>query len=369
MKKIYYVGFYDTYQYEHENRLFAPSAKNKMDYIIKTIEKNGYYIDILSPSWTANTSGKYPKRNIKLSEYTNLIMCSTFGAKNKFMKFFRKYIPICWLFMKLVFSVSKKDTVIVYHSIYLLWTVYLAKKIKNFKLILEVEEIYQDVKKYNIITKKMEYKLFNVADKYIFSNDILNKKINKNSKPYTVIYGAYQVERDRGVKFNDNKIHVVYAGILDQRKGGAIAAVAAEYLPKNYHVHIIGFGSEADIKYIKNIIEEVSKRTEATVTYEGLLKGERYIEFLQKCQIGLCTQTPNADFNSTSFPSKILSYMSNGLRVVSARIKAVEKSVIGDHVYYYDKQDPKVIADTIMNVDLKQFYNSREVVSKLIKSI
>jgi len=222
MEKIYYIGFYDTYEYQNEKRTGAPSGRNKMEYIFQSIEKNGYHIEILSPAWTAHQSGRFARRIVKISDRVTLVLCSTFGASNIFMKFFRKYIPICWLFLMLLLNVSKSDTVISYHSMDLMWPVYLAKKIKKFKLLLEVEEIYQDVKQYNRVARKMEYKIFEIADKYLFSNDLLNKKINKNNKPYEVIYGTYQLEYDRKCKFEDKKIHVVYAGTFNPRKGGAV---------------------------------------------------------------------------------------------------------------------------------------------------
>ena len=116
---------------------------------------------------------------------------------------------------------------------------------------------------------------------------------------------------------------------------------------------------------MKDLISEVSKKSVATVTYDGLLSGEEYIRFIQSCDIGLSTQNPDAAFNATSFPSKILSYMSNGLRVVSIRIPAIEGSAIGKYMYYYDKQTPEEIAKAIMAVDLNDDYNGRQVISKL----
>ena len=97
---------------------------------------------------------------------------------------------------------------------------------------------------------------------------------------------------------------------------------------------------------------------------EAVCQGE-YIKFLQKCDIGLSTQTPNAEYNDTSFPSKVLSYMANGLRVVSIRIKALEKSKISDLLYYYENDSPKEIAKAIKSIDLSQPYNSRNKIQDL----
>jgi hypothetical protein len=97
------------------------------------------------------------------------------------------------------------------------------------------------------------------------------------------------------------------------------------------------------------------------------LTGEAYIEFIQSCDIGLSTQDPNAAFNATSFPSKILSYMANGLKVVSIRIPAIEQSAVGDMLFYYDEQTPEQIAKAILSVDMSAEYDSRKLILELSK--
>ena len=183
-----------------------------------------------------------------------------------------------------------------------------------------------------------------------------------------MINGTYHAEPDRHVSFNDKKIHCIYAGTFDPTKGGAAAAAAAaEFLPENYHVHILGFGTEEQTEYLKKQIAEVPKKAKCTLTYDGLKSGEEYIQFLQKCQIGLCTQIPDAKYTETSFPSKVLVYLANGLRVLSVRIPAVEQSSVGDMLYYYDEQKPEKIAEAIQSIDMNLPYDSRERLEMLDK--
>ena len=170
-------------------------------------------------------------------------------------------------------------------------------------------------------------KMIDVADKFVFSTDLLNDKVNGQKKPHLVIYGTYRCEPVMSERHKDNKVHVVYSGTLDPNKGGAMAAVGvAASLPSTYRVHILGFGNPGEVQAIKELCEEISSKGGAVVSYDGVLKGSAYIDFLQTCQIGLSTQNPDAAFNNTSFPSKILSYMSNGLQVVSIDIEAVRRA-------------------------------------------
>lgn len=52
-----------------------------------------------------------------------------------------------------------------------------------------------------------------------------------------------------------------------------------------------------------------------------------------------------------SFPSKIITYMANGLRVVSANIRSVKSSLVGEYLTYYDNNTPEDIAKAIMTIN------------------
>ena len=82
----------------------------------------------------------------------------------------------------------------------------LAKKIKKFKLILEVEEIYQDVSPVPRYMERWECKMIDVADKFVFSTDLLNDKVNRQKKPHLVIYGTYRCVPVMSERHGDNKV-------------------------------------------------------------------------------------------------------------------------------------------------------------------
>ena len=115
-------------------------------------------------------------------------------------------------------------------------------------------------------------------------------------------------------------------------------------------------------------IQELSKVCECGISYDGLLTGEDYIRFLQSCDIGLSTQNPEAAFNATSFPSKILSYMASGLQVDNIRIPAVEGSAVGNRVSYYDRQTPAEIARAILSASKTDLEDPRSTIEGLNRS-
>ena len=355
-----------------ENRNCVLAATNKMDYICSALNRVGWEVEIVSASGTK--SGKsYPGKRISINDYTTLTLFPTIGRGNKIKNIIQRLLLHFHFFCYLLKYIEKGQPILIYHSLRYLKAVRILKKLKKIHLILEVEEIYADVigsRKW----RKREMRLFDLADSFIFSTELLDESINLHKKPSVIIYGTYQAEKERICRneysklhgWDEDKIHCVYAGTFDPRKGGAIAAAAAaEYLPDMYHIHILGFGNQKEIQNMQELIAELAGRCKCTVTYDGLLSGEDYIQFIQSCDIGLSTQDPGAAFNATSFPSKILSYMANGLRVVSIRIPAVKSSDVGEYMYYYERQTPQEIAGAIMKVDMNDGYDNREVIRRL----
>ncbi|MCW2278081.1 glycosyltransferase [Heliophilum fasciatum] len=370
MDELLYIGCYDCNENKIENRKVALSAVNKMNYIAKSLRDIGYRVKIVSSAITMNKK-RYEARSVNLEHNIELQLLPTLPCGSVCARVLQRLTMRIQIARFLYKNTNENSKVIVYHSCGYMRIIELLKKIKKFKLILEVEEIYADVSG-NERMRKSELHFFNQADAFIFPTELLNQQINKKGKPYVLIHGTYQVEAARECKFFNSKIHsdkqsqihVVYAGTFDSRKGGAIAAAAAEHLPSNYHIHIIGFGTVEETEKMKNLISKIADKNKAMVTYDGCLSGEEYIRFIQGCDIGLSTQNPDAAFNMTSFPSKILSYLANGLRVVSIRISAIEDSAIGKELFYYENQTPLEVAEAIKRASAEK-KNSRAVIKEL----
>lgn len=350
--KIFYLGYYDL---PDQGRMVSLAGVTMMDYVSKAIQQVGIECIILSP---AQSFEKKTAEKVKLDDGREVLFLSTIcKPANKVNILKRVYLKIRRqndLYRMLDNQVKEGDILLVYHSLAYIDVLRRFRKRKRFTLLLQVCEIYADVSQ-NDKKKKKELKWINEADAYIFSTSSLAQSLNKSHKISQVCLGTYKVEEDYVSKYNEDKcIHVVYAGTFDPRKGGAQAAVAAAaFLPSGYHVHIIGFGNEEEVSLLKKQIKEIGLSSSCKVTYDGCLSGREYIEFIQHCDIGLCTQDPHAAFNATSFPSKILSYMSNGISVVSAKVPVVVDSPVGDLITYYNAQTPEEIAKAILEVNLE----------------
>lgn len=362
---LYYMTYYRPPKVLQQNFEISPAGQQKSDYIIDKLEKTGTQYTVVNLAEYASSSGLYPLLHTELRKCGTYVVWKSFGKPNKVARkthyYFRRFQLEHFLS-----NLRKDDLVIAYHSLQTADIFYKYKKKINFRFILELEEIYQDVVSCGKAKAAWERKVISSADGYILATEALSKQIPAG-RPYIVVNGTYKAEPVRNVSFSDNKVHCVYAGTFDPTKGGAAAAAAAAFLPENYHVHILGFGTEQEKELLQKQILEIQKNAKCTLTYDGLKSGEEYIRFLQSCQIGLCTQIPNAKYTETSFPSKVLVYLANGLRVLSVRIPAVENSEVGKILYYYDNQSPQEIANAIMNIPVKEAYNSRQLLNQLDK--
>lgn len=367
MRRVKLICCYDTLD-ASVKRQFVLSATTKLDYIISVLNRLGYGVDIISAA--VAEGGRFGYCNKDTREISTNNTLTTFESvslpSRHLSNVINRLLIINRLKKYLYNNISEGDIVLAYHSLRYDKILTDLRRQRNFTLVGEIEEIYQDVRSMGATLNKQEYDFFNSCDKFIFPTQLLNEKLNPDGKKKNiVIHGLYNVAEERNVSFGDDKVHVVYAGTLDPRKGGASAAAAAAFLPENYHIHICGFGNAEAINNLVNIIEKTNRTSKATVTFEGLLKGEEFISFIQKCEIGLSTQDPDAAFNSTSFPSKLLNYLSNGLKVVTINIPAVKKSELNDHLFYYNEQSPEAIARAIIMAHNEEGFDGRSLLKVL----
>lgn len=364
MSRIIYIGYYG----KSENpRASSPACDTVMDYVSDSINNAGHNVTIFSPAQLSNGEA-CEKEAISISVNKEIIFMESFkrySKKNIPMRLIQKLRREKCLEKELMSLINDGDTVIAYHSLALMNVISKLRKKKSFKLILQVCEIYADVTENKKIRKK-EIAFIDKADSYIFISNLLAKQINDKDKSHAVCYGTYKAEKEVNKPQLDGKIHVLYAGTLDMIKGGAFASVSsAEYLDEDYHIHVLGFGSEGQISSLNEHIEKVKAKTKCEITYDGCLSEEEYTKFVQGCHIGLSTQNPQGNYNATSFPSKILVYLSNGLKVVSVKIPAVEDSPVGDSIFFYEGQEPKKIAEAIRAIDFANVQDSRKVIKQL----
>ena len=340
-----------------ENRLnrklaYSPAGLKKAKYIVNVLSR---FEEVKVASFASGGSkwnGFYHRTIYKDSSGVPIEFFYTFGSSSKYLRLIERGLNILQMCLYLI-TIPKDDIVIFYHERYFRHAIKFLRFFKSTpKIIYQIEEVYTYAGNHPQKMIKTEINSFKQADAYILVNDILSSILKLDSKkPSCVAYGPYI--RQKTIELfaeEDNNIHVVYAGILDKIKRGAEMAInSCEFLPEKYCVHIAGFGKPEDVEYIKMLIEDIKHKSKCKIIYEGCLNGQEYDKLMNRCSIGLSTQVSGElNYADTSFPSKVINYLSYGLTVVSTKIKVLQRSQVSDLLSFYEDDNPKSVAEAII---------------------
>ena len=363
---IIYVGYIDT-PLSKNRHVVSPAGSSKMRYVSDVISECGYQVDMISMARPSSRQLRFfGTEELNLSKNIRVFflpfLCSNFIVIRKLSSIFQMFCLILF-FIRVV---RKRTKVVVYHSLSYASIIFILKKLIGFELILEVEEVYSDVKKVMYINKIFEKRLFGVADAYIFPTEMIDDKVNVKKRPSIIIYGNYFVLPINKEKIGDGKVHILYSGTFNERKGCVMSTIqSGEYLDSRYHIHITGTGTEDEIRKIEELIQNVSQRTTCKITYDGFIPNKDFISYIQQFNIGLSTQNPDDGLSSSCFPSKILLYLSNGLTVLSSKAPAVLHSRLASEIFFYERQSPLDIAQALKLIPLN--IDKQNVVKQLDK--
>lgn len=349
MGKIHYIGWYIGEKEVNRYSGNVPAAL-KMHYMASKLSATGKQVFIYSMARRINT-GLYRRHESSEKDFP-IVYSSGYSSDNKFLKRLNAFIQKWDFIYYILFSVKPEDTIVLYHSVS--YTHYLSILRKWFRrhVILEVEEIYgYAAQGDNEHSLKLEFRSIPKMDEFVLINDYLRDEFNLPKEKCVPCYGVVNIPDRTADRFNDGKIHVVYAGTIEGRKQGAFLAVeTAEYLPNNYMIHVLGFGKEEHISYLKNRVKEINeKKGHEVVVYHGFMSGRELDEFLFKCHIGISTYVQRDVFANNSLPSKILTYMCHDLAVVRGTASAFKMMDISKFWTLYSNGTPEDVAKAIIH--------------------
>lgn len=353
MEKIYYVGNY-TARCNPNDYTEIPSTNQKMEYITNSLKELGYYVDVLSlgESKKFNTLKK-----IIIDRNENNIFFGTFPRnKSIILKSLARVYLLVQVFFYLVFTTNKYSKVIFYYSPAYFPVIKLCKYLKNFNLTIEIEEIYSSVYKLSNDEILNEINSLKFADSYIVVNDRL--KSIYNNQPCIVCYGAYKhanintLEKiDVKYKKDSNLINIVYAGLISEDQPDVFLALdVIELLNVNYRLKIVGYGNHEVIDRMKDRIQQINEnKGYAQAVYDGILKGDEFLNYLSACDIGLNPRTLTKENAAYSFPSKLMTYLTCDLKIVSTPVDSIINSTLGDFIYFSEDHTAESLAKQIIN--------------------
>lgn len=352
MKEIKYVGYYDVLRDGKQIRSYALAGAKKMDFVAQTLEDLHFKVEIISPSYIKGIGHKkYAQERIEIKENIYLNLPPSIEADNKIQRVYRVLLSRFWLFNYLIKNCRKDEKVLVYHNYSLALPVVIAAKIKGFRIILEIEDIFHKVWKISPYHKWKEKLLIrNSSDKHLVVSEVMEEELNL--KESIISYGSYIISN---IESSESSIHentrLVFTGSIDKDRGsGFIAVQAMEFLPDNYTLSISGPIAKKDHDDFMDEIARINQlRGREVCSYLGVLPDKEYGELLQQSDIALNPQK-EGEFSKYVFPSKILTYLSNGLPVVSTQGESIVRSSISDLIIFADEFTPESVAKAILSV-------------------
>jgi hypothetical protein len=152
IEKVKFIAYY-TRENVKVKRVSSPAGNTVVDYISKVIARNGYDVEIISPSWEEDSAerGFAPCEEIKISDNINLKITPTFSGGGKMSSSIKKGLSRLWLISYILFKIKKEDLVFVYHQLTLMMPVKLIFLLKRNRVIMVTEELYTNIPKFKDI--------------------------------------------------------------------------------------------------------------------------------------------------------------------------------------------------------------------------
>jgi glycosyltransferase involved in cell wall biosynthesis len=179
----------------------------------------------------------------------------------------------------------------------------------------------------------------------ILSNPILGKRL-PDSMPKELAPGFLPDELPSGPGIPDGEVRFFYAGALARSHGIDLLLEALDHLPeKGWHLIIAGQGP---------LEEQVIRRAQDPrwrnrVEHRPTMPPDVFEKLLGSNHVGLNCQRASELISSVTFPSKVFTYLSAGLLVISSRTGCVEQ-ICGDACFYYEEETSQSLAAAMREV-------------------
>ncbi len=334
------------------------SAEISNDALLSGLENGGVFCDTINSS-RLPTYPEYPDKKIARNEwqYENGKKGISVGYTNK------KYINLLSKKRALVKEAkiwakeNKGEDITVF--VYQMHTPFMAaatavKKInKSAKIVLIVPDLPQFMDMNMSTLKKLLKKIdwcsirrnMKRVDKYILYSKHMAEFLKLRDGAFTVMEGSYDASlmADEHIKPSEDKISVMYSGVLDLRYGIKELLDAFSELPENYELWLTGNG---------NAVELINKRAQddSRIKYLGYLPTRKDLLNKQReATMLISTRDPGEEASKYCFPSKIFEYMVSGNPVLSTKIMGIPDEYF-DYIIPISSIDKDYLKSKILEV-------------------
>ena len=171
-----------------------------------------------------------------------------------------------------------------------------------------------------------------------------------DSLPKEVVPGPGFVSKELPSKPSvpDKEVRFLYAGALDRTRGVDLLLESLEYLPE-YGWHLVIAGQGPLTEHIIRFTQD--PRWRGKVEYHQPLPPttDAFKQMVAASHVGLNCQRTSDPISNMTFPTKIFTYLSAGLLVISSKASSVAP-VCGNACLYYEEETPQSLAAAMKEV-------------------
>jgi len=346
-----------TYPDSTAQRPKGISAKPVIDFLIAGMHEHTLQTTILSPQGIEGDEIRWASAYDFHQGATQVLYPPSLGGRTKVVKAINTVLSWIWLLAVLGRHTKKGETILVYHSMNYLIPISLLRSFKKLQVVLYIGEFYQTLYPMSPIKQRLEKRYIKRADAYIFVTHLLSQQVRelrKDSFDHVTLYGPYKREILAHQNVDNTKTRLLYVGKISKDKGIERTIELANYLSDQFEIRIIGYCESYDEETLMSKISESNRTNSCKLIFDGVKHGAEYVEYVQSCELGLVLQDMDASFNANSFPSKILSFISNGLEVLAPDIPTIATSPFASSLYLYHDESAQEIAKIVKGIDFSQ---------------
>lgn len=259
-------------------------------------------------------------------------------------------IPLSWLFyaFHVMRQVRSGDLVVIdnYEFLYIL----AARLVQMFRRVTYVL-VYLDGK--HLIDKSSDRLLSGLAEwagrslfrAVLLSNPTLGKRL-PSGVPTELVPGFVPKKVEAMMNAPGQVVRFIYSGTLTTAHGIDLLIEAVKLLPNSgWHLTIAGSGNLAD--QVRQFAQD--DKWKGKVEFLQPMSPDAFHKLLQANHVGLNCQRLSHPISDVTFPSKIFTYLSASLLVISSKSGCVEP-VCGNACFYYDQETAQALASAMKSV-------------------
>lgn len=253
-------------------------------------------------------------------------------------------IPLSWLFYarQALRMVRSGDLIVIdnYEFIYV-FAAYFLKLFRKVQFVLDYEDGKHLIDRswFRVLSGLAELMGKSLIDGAILAHPDLRKRL-RGDLPTELVPG-FVVNAPSPLEWPPSgDLCFLYSGSLDHPRGVDLLLKALNYLPeRGWHLHVSGAGPLS--REVKSLVatEQFSQK----VSFHESLPDQEYRILVASCQVGLNCQRNSDPISGVTFPSKVFTYLSSGLLVLSSTASAL-KEICGGACVYYEEESPEALA-------------------------